>query len=91
MSIHIHVTRKNSVAERHAVYDTRREAFEHPGGDSGSSAEGTARADVLSSESVKIESGRPDFMKILGDEVQSANGKLSVSGEFSTLQYSRGF
>lgn len=79
VSIHTHVTRKNSVAERHAVENARREAFEHPGDDSGSSAEGTPRGDVLSSESVKIESGRPDFMKILSDEVQSASGKLSVS------------
>lgn len=90
VSIRIHITCKKAV-ERDTVYDVGREAFDHPDGDTGStSQEDTQKSDILAFESIKIESGRPDLMTILGEEVQSVGtGKLSVSGELSTLQYTR--
>ena len=86
VSIRIHITCKKTV-ERNTVHDVGQEALDHPDSDTGSvSQEGTQRGDILAFESIKIENGRPDLVKMLGEEVQSATGKLSVSGEFSTLQ-----
>ncbi|KAL4063886.1 ferric reductase NAD binding domain-containing protein, partial [Scleroderma yunnanense] len=75
VSIRIHVTRKHAVAERDTVNGAGRETLELPA----VSAESTARGDLLAFESVKTECGRPDLIKMLGEEVQSATGKLSVS------------
>jgi len=82
VAIRIHVTRKDAAVERGMVNGP--EAFEPPGGHSSSASAESTRGNVLAFESVKVESGRPDLTKMLGEEVQSATGRLSVSGELST-------
>lgn len=61
----------------------RREAFEPPGDISPSASAENTKGSVLAFESVKVESGRPDLTKMLGEVVLSATGRLSVSGELS--------
>lgn len=90
VSIRIHVTGKKAPVERHTVHDAVTEVIDDLHNDAGSvSQEGTERGDFLASEFIKIENGRPDLTQMLGEEVQSATGRLSVTGELSTLQRTR--
>ena len=79
VSIHIHITRGSAAIQRGTGHDGREVRQRRD--PRSASAESTEMGDMLAFDSVRVENGRPDLAKMLGEEVQSATRKLSVSGE----------